>query len=86
MNLINKLTQKMKYIKPNLEITEFNGVDIITSSGVMSGFQFSNKTQKEVKEIKEQSRKLTFYEKYPDGLPLMVLEYLDYGKFGAMLK
>jgi len=28
----------------------------------------------------------SFMEKYPDGLPLMVLEYLDYGKFGAMLK
>ena len=24
--------------------------------------------------------------RYPDGLPLMVLEYLDYGKFGALLK
>ncbi len=25
-------------------------------------------------------------DRYPDGLPLMVLEYLDYGKFGALLK
>ena len=86
MNLINKLTQKIKYTQPAIEITELNGEDIITSSGVKSGFQISNKTKKEVEEIKEQSRKLTFYEKYPDGLPLMVLEYLDYGKFGAMLK
>ena len=23
---------------------------------------------------------------YPDGLPLMVLEYIDYSKFGVMLK
>ena len=25
-------------------------------------------------------------DKYPEGLPLMVLEYIDYSKFGAMLK
>lgn len=28
----------------------------------------------------------TVFQKYPNGLPLMVLEYIDYSKFGAMLK
>ncbi len=28
----------------------------------------------------------TVFQKYPDGLPLIVLEYIDYSKFGAMLK
>lgn len=28
----------------------------------------------------------TVFQKYPEGLPLTILEYIDYSKFGAMLK
>ena len=36
--------------------------------------------------MKEQLRELTFYEKYPDGLPLEILELIDFKHFGAILK
>ena len=32
------------------------------------------------------NKKQSIYEKYPDGLPLEVLQLIDYQKFGAMLK
>ena len=86
MNLINKLTQKKKYTQPIVEIMGLNGEDIITSSGEMAEFEFAEKTKKEEKEIKEQPRELTFYEKYPDGLPLKILELIDFKHFGAKLK
>lgn len=35
---------------------------------------------------KEQVKELTFFEKYPDGLPLEVLELIDFKHFGAKLK
>ena len=33
-----------------------------------------------------QKQELTVFERYPDGLPLEVLQDIDYSKFGAMLK
>ena len=86
MNLINKLTQKMKYTQPNVEIIELNGEDIITSSGEQAEIEFAKKGKNERKEMKEQPRELTFYEKYPDGLPLEILELIDFKHFGAKLK
>lgn len=56
---------------------------------------FKRKKEEQIEEIKtelnEDARKTSFFEpsvmeKYPEGLPLTVLEYLDYSKFGAMLK
>ena len=47
MNLINKLTQKMKYTQPNVEIIETNEEDIITSSGEMAEIEFARNGKNE---------------------------------------
>ena len=57
------------------------------------------KKEEQVEEVKEQPAikdmpmteislkyEPTVFQKYPNGLPLTVLEYIDYSKFGAMLK
>ena len=53
-----------------------------------------NQREKVEEEVKQEFEPLasvlkkdpSVMERYPDGLPLMVLEYIDYSKFGAMLK
>lgn len=55
---------------------------------------FKRNQQEKLEETKQEFESLasvlkkepSVMEKYPDGLPLMVLEYIDYSKFGAMLK
>lgn len=84
MSLIEKVTKK--YAKPEIEIVQLDKTDIITSSGEMAEIEFAKKDKNEAKETKEQSRELTFFEKYPDGLPLEVLELIDFKHFGAILK
>lgn len=84
MNLLKKLTQKIKYEQPKVELIELNGEDIITSSGEQTEIEFAKKTKKETK-IEEQ-KELTFFEKYPDGLPIEVLKLIDFKHFGAILK
>ena len=84
MNLINKLTEKKKYVQPNVELIELNGEDILTSSGEQAEIGFAKKTKKETKI--EEPKELTFFEKYPDGLPVEVLKLIDFKHFGAILK
>ena len=99
-NLLQILTQKMKYTTPEVEIIEFNTKDVLTSSGEMAEIEFNNKTKKTVNNKKDEEKEppmLTDNTRvipgtgnvvnvYPDGLPRNVLEAIDYKKFGAMLK
>ena len=55
---------------------------------------FKKNEQEKLEEAKQEFESLasvlkkepSVMDRYPDGLPLMVLEYLDYSRFGAMLK
>lgn len=88
MGLLSKLTKKIKYTKPTVDIVEFDVSDVITSSAESNNMEMA-KTPK-TKDMKMTEIPYRFepsvFQKYPDGLPLIVLEYIDYSKFGAMLK
>ena len=75
MSLITKLTKK--YTSPNIKI-EYIAEDIVTYS--------IQKAKLTPEELVEETKNQSFSEKYPDGLPKIVLELIDYTKFGAMLK
>ena len=55
---------------------------------------FKRNQQEKLEETKQEfvslasvlKKETSVMDRYPDGLPLMVLEYIDYSKFGAMLK
>ena len=56
---------------------------------------FKRKQDEKIEEIKEETKEYlkktslfepSFYEKYPDGLPLEVLNLIDFKYFGAKLK
>ena len=55
---------------------------------------FKRNQREKVEEVKREveplasvlKKDLTVKERYPEGMPIMVLEYIDYSKFGAMLK
>ena len=100
VNLLQILTQKMKYTTPEVKIIEFNTKDVLTSSGEMAEIQFDKKEkpknlnskseEKEPPMLTENDRVVlgtgNVVNVYPDGLPRNVLEVIDYNKFGAMLK
>lgn len=82
MGLLNKLTEKLHYSKPSIILKNFNSEDIITTSAISTD-KHKNEMEMADKTCKKEP---TLFEKYPDGLPLSVLEVIDYSKFGAMLK
>lgn len=83
MSLLNKAVDRLKYLMPEMEIVK-TGDDIITKSIPVA--KSTSEELVEETEKKEQTKQLTFYEKYPDGLPVEVLELIDFSHFGAMLK
>ncbi len=99
MNLLNKTCEKLKYFSPTAEIIDVNNEDIITSSGEMAELKFSKKSKKNKKVIEKQpaikdmpltempvKQEQPVFQKYPNGLPLEVLELIDFKHFGAKLK
>ena len=87
MNLLNKTANKLKYSMPELEIIKA-GDDIITKS--ISVAKSNPEELVEEPDKKEQKRVElgtgNVVDIYPDGLPLNVMEVIDYKKFGQMLK
>ncbi len=83
MNLLNKTTERLKYFSPTAEIIEVED-DIITKSIPVAKLSLEELVEESKK--KEQTKQLTFFEKYPDGLSLEVLKLIDFKHFGAKLK
>ena len=87
MNLLNKTANRLKYLMPEVEIVKA-GDDIITKSIPVAKSNLEELVEKPDK--KEQKRVElgtgNVVDIYPDGLPLYVMEVIDYKKFGEMLK
>ena len=87
MNLLNKTADRLKYISPIAEIVEVED-DIITKS-----IPVAKSTSEELVEepVRNEQKRVELgtgnvVDIYPDGLPLYVMEVIDYKKFGEMLK
>lgn len=78
MSLLNKL--RKKYINPEIEIIKLTEDIMASSSPKLMEDEY------ETEKKKEQMKELTFFEKYPDGVPLEVLKLIDFKHFGAKLK
>ena len=87
--LVNKkLNQLREYNSPNIELNNLQTNDALNAS--MFGpdeiyHDFMYKVADNNK-AKEQQKKQSFTQKYPNGLPIEVLKQISFTRFGAMLK
>lgn len=87
MTLLNKTADRLKYSMPEAEIVKV-GDDIITKSIQVAKLTSEELVEEPVRENKNRVDLETgnVVDIYPDGLPLYVMQVIDYKKFGAMLK
>lgn len=86
-NLITKKINQLKeYNKPNMQMIQFSAKDVLHASGVGEEIYVGYNENYKPTKIKKEEKNKTIKEKYPNGLPLEVLEQIDYKKFGTLLK